>query len=166
MGWLVVGHDKLDAALKTAAAAYGAGRSYPTRIMGALRDGNGSAMIAVTNTPEIVGSELRMLSTVDFRKGKIVRWIDYWDSMALMTRSTPRSALRPIGSPRNIRRAASSSRIARVRRPCNSAAHGDCCGRCRDRGRPVRRGCAGGRHGAAHSGDRATRYLAISRERC
>ena len=82
MGWLVAGHDKLAAAFKATAANSGDGRSYPTQIMGALYDGDGSALLAITNTPEIVGSELRMLSTVDFRKGKIVRWVDYWDSMA------------------------------------------------------------------------------------
>jgi hypothetical protein len=50
--------------------------SYPTRILG----GTGSALVAFTDTPELFGGELRILGAVDFEEGKIVRWVDYWDS--------------------------------------------------------------------------------------
>jgi ketosteroid isomerase-like protein len=52
------------------------GLSYPTRIIG----GAGSAVVAFTDTPELFGGELRILGAVDFKNGKIVRWVDYWDS--------------------------------------------------------------------------------------
>lgn len=52
------------------------GLSYPTRIIG----GGGSAVVAFTDTPELFGGELRVLGAVDFKDGKIVRWVDYWDS--------------------------------------------------------------------------------------
>lgn len=50
--------------------------SYPTRILG----GTGSALIAFTDMPELFGGELRLLGAVDFKDGKIARWVDYWDS--------------------------------------------------------------------------------------
>lgn len=34
----------------------------------------------MTDTPELFGGELRILAAVDFADGKIVRWVDYWDS--------------------------------------------------------------------------------------
>lgn len=52
------------------------GLSYPTRIIG----GTGSAIVAFTDTPELFGGELRILGAVDFKDGKIIRWVDYWDS--------------------------------------------------------------------------------------
>lgn len=71
-------------ALKNLYATYmpnwGKGRSYPTRILGDLAGGNGSALVAFTNTPELFGGEVRVLGAVDVRRGKIVRWVDYWDS--------------------------------------------------------------------------------------
>jgi hypothetical protein len=53
-----------------------AGLSYPTRILG---DMNG-ALVAFTDTPELFGGEIRALGTVDFKDGKIVRWLDHWDA--------------------------------------------------------------------------------------
>jgi hypothetical protein len=50
--------------------------SYPTRIVG---DMNG-AFIASTNTPELFGGEMRVFASVDIKDGKIVRWLDFWDS--------------------------------------------------------------------------------------
>ena len=61
---------------------WGEGRSYPTRILGSLSGGDGSALVAFTDTPELFGGELRILGAVDVRGGKIVRWVDYWDSTA------------------------------------------------------------------------------------
>jgi hypothetical protein len=51
------------------------GLSYPTRISGDMH----SAVVAFTDTPELFGSEIRILAAVDFKDGKVVRWIDYWD---------------------------------------------------------------------------------------
>jgi hypothetical protein len=52
-----------------------AARSYQTRILG---DANG-AVVFFTNTAEEFGHEIRGLAVVDIRKGKFVRWVDYWD---------------------------------------------------------------------------------------
>jgi hypothetical protein len=52
------------------------GLSYPLRIIGDER----SAVIEFVDTPALLGSEFRFLSSLTFDKhGKIVRWIDYWD---------------------------------------------------------------------------------------
>ena len=51
------------------------GLSYPTRISGDTH----SALVAFTDTPELFGGEIRILAAIDFKDGKIVRWIDYWD---------------------------------------------------------------------------------------
>jgi hypothetical protein len=51
------------------------GLSYPTRISGDTH----SALVAFTDTPELFGGEIRILGAIDFKDGKIVRWIDYWD---------------------------------------------------------------------------------------
>jgi hypothetical protein len=53
-------------------------RSYATRILA----GQDSALVHMVDTPELFGGELRILAAVDFADGKIVRWIDYWDSTA------------------------------------------------------------------------------------
>lgn len=55
---------------------WGDGRSYPVRILG----GPSSAVVAFTDTPELFGGELHLLGAVDLAGGKIVRWVDYWDS--------------------------------------------------------------------------------------
>ena len=59
--------------------------SYPTRI-----DGDGrSALVAFTDTPELFGRELRILGAVSFDdKGKIVRWMDYWDGRSSAVKNT------------------------------------------------------------------------------
>src|SRR5580692_13161105 len=51
------------------------GLSYPTRISGDMH----SAVVAFTDTPELFGAEIRILAAIDFKDGKVVRWIDYWD---------------------------------------------------------------------------------------
>jgi ketosteroid isomerase-like protein len=50
-------------------------KSYPTRILGDTT----SAVVFVTDTPELFGEEIRTISIVDLEDGKIVRWVDYWD---------------------------------------------------------------------------------------
>lgn len=54
------------------------GLSYPTHITGDMH----SAQIAFTDTPELFGGEIRVLSAIDFKDGKVVRWMDYWDSLS------------------------------------------------------------------------------------
>jgi hypothetical protein len=50
--------------------------SYPLRIIGDLD----SAVIEFVDTPKLLGSEFRFISSLTFdQHGKIVRWIDYWD---------------------------------------------------------------------------------------
>jgi hypothetical protein len=51
-------------------------RSYATRILA----NETSALVNMTDTPELFGGELRILAAIDFVDGQIVRWIDYWDS--------------------------------------------------------------------------------------
>jgi hypothetical protein len=53
-------------------------RSYSTEIL----SNEVSALVYMVNTPELFGGELRVLAAVDFRDGKIVRWVDYWDAAA------------------------------------------------------------------------------------
>ena len=54
------------------------GRSYATKIL----SGETSALVHMVDTPELFGGELRILAAIDFAYGKIVRWVDYWDSSA------------------------------------------------------------------------------------
>jgi ketosteroid isomerase-like protein len=51
------------------------GLSYATRVLGDER----SAVLAVTDSPQLFGHEIRSLSAVDLVDGKIVRFVDYWD---------------------------------------------------------------------------------------
>jgi hypothetical protein len=53
-------------------------RSYATRVLA----NETSALVHMTDTPELFGGELRILAAIDFADGKIVRWVDYWDSSA------------------------------------------------------------------------------------
>jgi ketosteroid isomerase-like protein len=53
-------------------------KSYPTQVLGDTT----SAIVFMTDTPELFGEELRMIAVVDFEDGKIVRWADYWDGHA------------------------------------------------------------------------------------
>jgi len=50
-------------------------KSYPTRILGDMT----SAVVLVTDTPELFGGEIRTISIADLEDGKIVRLVDYWD---------------------------------------------------------------------------------------
>jgi hypothetical protein len=77
LGWSM---DSFDA-LKSIFSKYmpnwpDTGLSYPTRILGDMH----GAVVAFTDTPELFGGELRILGAVDFKEGKVVRWVDYWDS--------------------------------------------------------------------------------------
>ncbi|HEV8173553.1 MAG TPA: nuclear transport factor 2 family protein [Actinoplanes sp.] len=50
-------------------------KSYPTQILGDMT----SAVVFVTDTPELFGGEIRTISIADLEDGKIVRLVDYWD---------------------------------------------------------------------------------------
>jgi hypothetical protein len=55
--------------------------SYPLRVIG---DTN-SALVEFYDSPLLFGNELRILASVTFNaKGKIVRWIDYWDGRSAL----------------------------------------------------------------------------------
>lgn len=59
--------------------------SYPLRIVGDEH----SAMVEFEDTPELFGSELRILGSVTFDdRGKIVRWIDYWDGRSSLRQTS------------------------------------------------------------------------------
>ncbi|MEU9335558.1 nuclear transport factor 2 family protein [Streptomyces sp. NPDC048290] len=53
--------------------------SYPVKILG---DSSGAVVLFV-DSPELFGHELRPLGFVDFRDGRITRWVDYWDGRQL-----------------------------------------------------------------------------------
>jgi hypothetical protein len=58
--------------------------SYPVRILGDRH----SALVSFVDTPELFGKELRVLGAVSFDdKGKIVRWIDYWDGHSALRKT-------------------------------------------------------------------------------
>ena len=50
-------------------------KSYPTQVLGDMT----SAVVFVTDTPELFGGEIRAISIADLEDGKIVRLVDYWD---------------------------------------------------------------------------------------
>jgi hypothetical protein len=55
--------------------------SYPLRIIGDSH----SALVEFYDSPLLFGNELRILASVTFNdKGKIVRWIDYWDGRSAL----------------------------------------------------------------------------------
>jgi ketosteroid isomerase-like protein len=66
-------------------------RSYASKILA----GEDSALVHMVDTPELFGGELRILAAIDFADGKIVRWVDYWDSTAYDRGSTTSSGHRP-----------------------------------------------------------------------
>src|ERR1700730_4944876 len=68
-----------------------AGLSYPTRISGDTH----SALVAFTDTPELFGAEVRILAAIDFKDGKIVRWIDYWDGRSFGAEMTAKMRTPP-----------------------------------------------------------------------
>lgn len=77
LGWECDGH----AALKRVFEQYMPNWSPPARsyATGVLANET-SALVHMTDTPELFGGELRILAAVDFAEGNIVRWVDYWDS--------------------------------------------------------------------------------------
>jgi hypothetical protein len=74
-----------------------AGLSYPTRISGDTH----SALVAFTDTPELFGGEIRILAAIDFKDGKIVRWIDYWDGRSFGAEAAAKMRTPPDKFPTN-----------------------------------------------------------------
>jgi ketosteroid isomerase-like protein len=82
LGWDFDSYDALKAVFEQYMPTWAPpARSYATKILA----GQDSALIHMVDTPELFGGELRILASVDFADGKIVRWVDYWDSMAYDT---------------------------------------------------------------------------------
>jgi len=76
LGWPFYSYDALEGVFAEYMPKWPpAGLSYPTRVLGNAH----SALVAFTDTPELFGSEIRILAAIDIEDGKIVRWIDYWD---------------------------------------------------------------------------------------
>jgi ketosteroid isomerase-like protein len=77
LGWPIDGFDAIEQTFAQHMPTWPeTALSYPTRILG----GDGSVLVAFTDMPELFGAELRLLGAIDFKDGKIVRWVDYWDS--------------------------------------------------------------------------------------
>lgn len=81
LGWPLDTYDTLKGVFASYMPNWGDGRSYPFRIIG----GPDSAIVAFIDTPELFGGEIRLLGSVDLKDGKIVRWVDYWDSTGFPT---------------------------------------------------------------------------------
>ena len=76
LGWPFYNYKALDDLFTTYMPKWPAsGKSYPTWIMGDTH----SALVGFTDTPELFGGEIRILAALDFKDGKITRWVDYWD---------------------------------------------------------------------------------------
>ena len=73
------------------------GLSCRTRISGDFH----SALIAFTDTPELFGGEIRILAAVDFKDGKVVRWIDYWDGRSFGAETAAKMRTPPDKFPTN-----------------------------------------------------------------
>ena len=73
------------------------GLSYPTRISGDMH----SAVVAFTDTPELFGGEIRILAAIDFKDGKVVRWIDCWDGRSFGAEAAAKMRTPPDKFPTN-----------------------------------------------------------------
>ena len=77
LGWDLDGYDTLKRVFEQYMPNWSPpARSYTTGVLA----NETSALVRMTDTPELFGGELRILAAVDFADGKIVRWVDYWDS--------------------------------------------------------------------------------------
>ena len=75
LGWPCKTFEPLLAAFKKNMPKWTNGLSYGVEVLG----GPESALVYFVDTPELFGSDLRVIGVVDIRDGKIVRWADYWD---------------------------------------------------------------------------------------
>jgi len=77
LGWDLAGYDSLRAVWQKHMPNWGtAAKSYPSRILGDMT----SALVTFTDTAELFGGEIRAIGAIDMQDGKIVRWVDYWDT--------------------------------------------------------------------------------------
>ena len=77
IGWDFAGFSAVRATYQQFMPAWPASaKSYPTRILG---DMTGGAVVEFVDTPELFGGELRVIGAIDFKNGKIARWVDHWD---------------------------------------------------------------------------------------
>jgi hypothetical protein len=77
LGWDLDSYETLEGVFKQYMPNWAPpARSYATKIL----SGDTSALVHMVDSPELFGGELRILAAIDFSDGRIVRWIDYWDS--------------------------------------------------------------------------------------
>src|SRR4051812_15097392 len=77
LGWDFDSYDSLKAVFEQYMPGWAPpARSYTTGVL----SNETSALAYMVDTPELFGGELRILAAIDFADGKIVRWVDYWDS--------------------------------------------------------------------------------------
>jgi len=77
--------SEVEAAMAQAMPAWPpTSRAYPTKILGDAR----SAMVFYVDSPEMFGNEIRIIAPIDFRDGKVVRQVDYWDGRHFGTATT------------------------------------------------------------------------------
>src|SRR3712207_3350291 len=77
LGWVFDSYDSLKAVFEQYMPKWlPPAPSYATAVL----SNETSALVHMTDTPELFGGELRILAAIDFVDGKIVRWVDYWDS--------------------------------------------------------------------------------------
>ncbi len=77
LGWDFDSYDALKGAFEQYMPNWSPpARSYATGVLVQ----RASALVHMTDTPELFGGELRILAAIDVAEGKIVRWVDYWDS--------------------------------------------------------------------------------------
>jgi hypothetical protein len=75
LGW-VTSWDSLHGIFTQYMPNWGDGVAYATAAIGNER----SAVVAMRDSPELFGAEILVLAAVDIDdKGKITRWVDYWD---------------------------------------------------------------------------------------
>src|SRR5215472_1847224 len=76
LGWALTANGDVRKMWEQYMPGWPAGaKSYPTQILGDMT----SAVVLVTDTPELFGGEIRTISIADLEDGKIVRLVDYWD---------------------------------------------------------------------------------------
>ena len=82
LGWDSAGFDAVRKLFADYMPTWGpSARSYATRLYG---QGN-RIVVDFTDSPELFGSELRILGIVDLEEGKIMRWVDYWNGRTFPT---------------------------------------------------------------------------------
>ncbi|MGH2951832.1 MAG: hypothetical protein ACRDKX_07300 [Solirubrobacterales bacterium] len=77
LGWDLDSYDTLKGVFEQCMPNWSPpARSYTTGVLANEK----STLVRMTDTPELFGGELRIVAAIDFADGKIVRWVDYWDS--------------------------------------------------------------------------------------